>query len=178
MDFTLLYYTLVMDNAVPLGYLQDFRSLETPARRAVKRLQSSAASVSDSMASTALIALRRESDHRTAEAGPIADQLVIADMRPKKFRTKWQRAIYDGPTARKDVEAAERDRWIQLLANLLRSTDTPMGKLIREKPEQCSVASGAVAVRERSGRGFGLCKSSSVGLLLPTASLFLFTGGS
>ena len=76
MDFTLLYETLVMDNAVPLGYLQDFRSLETPARRAVKRLQSSAASVSDSMASAALVALRRESDHRTAEAGTIADQFV------------------------------------------------------------------------------------------------------
>ena len=142
-DFTHLYYTLVKDNAVPMGYLQDFRSLETPARRAAKRLQISAASVSDSMASTALIALRRESDHRAAEAGTTADQLVIAaDMRPKKFRTKWQRAIYDGPTARKDAEAAERDRWIHLLANLLRSTDTPMEKLIRESPSNVQLLGG------------------------------------
>ena len=133
--FTLLYYTLVLDDAIPIGYLREFMSLETPARRAANRLQTSAASVSDSMASMALIALRRESDHRAAVAGTIADQLVIADdMRPKRFRTKWQRAIYDGPTARKDAEAAERDRWIQLLANLLRSTNTPMGKLIRESP--------------------------------------------
>ena len=74
------------------------------------------------MASMALISLRRESDHRVAVAGTIADQLVIAaDMWPKRFRTKWQRAIYDGPTARRDAETAERDRWIQLLANLLRS---------------------------------------------------------
>ena len=124
-----------MDNAVPLGYLQDFRSLEAPAPRAVKRLQTSAASVSDSMASTALIALRRESDHCAAEASKIADQLVIAaEKRPKKFRTKWQRAIYDGPTA--------RNRWIQLLANLLRSTDTPMGKLIRESPSNIQLLGG------------------------------------
>ena len=53
-DFTLLYYTLVQDGALPLGYLREFMSLETPARRAANRLQASAASVSDSMASMAL----------------------------------------------------------------------------------------------------------------------------
>ena len=85
----------------------------------------------------------------------ILDQLVIAaDMRPKKFRTKWQRIVYDGPTARKDAESAERDRWIQLLANLLRSTDTPMGKLIQGEPEQCSVA------RRRSPRRNSQVKGS------------------
>ena len=111
----------------------------------MRRLQTSAASVSDSMASTALITFRRESDHRAAEASKIADQLVIAaDVRPKKFRTKWQRAIYDGPTARKDAEAAERDRWIQLHANLLRSTDTPMGKLIRESPSNIQLLGGGL----------------------------------
>ena len=142
-DFTLLYYTLVLDNAIPLGFLEDFRSLEAPARRAVKRLQSYAASISDSMASTALSALRRESEHRASLEKSIADQMVIAaDMRPKRFRTKWQRIVYDGPTARKDAETAERDRWIQLLANLLRSTDTPMGKLIRENPSNVQLLGG------------------------------------
>ena len=72
-----------------------------------------------------LVALRRESEHRASVEKSIADQLVIAaEMRPKRFRTKWQRTVYDGPTARKDAETAERDRWIQLLANSLRSTDT------------------------------------------------------
>ena len=118
-------------------------SLETPARRAANRLQTSAASVSDSMASMALLALRRESDHRGAVAKTITDQLVVAvDTKSKRFRTKWQRAIYEGPTARKDAETAERDRWIQLLANLLRSTDTPMGKLIRENPSNIQLLRG------------------------------------
>ena len=71
-DFTLLYYTLVLDNAIPLGYLEDFRNLEAPARRAVKRLQTYAASISDSMASTALSALRRESEHRASLEKSIA----------------------------------------------------------------------------------------------------------
>ena len=87
----------------------NFMSLEAPARRAAKRLQASAAAVSDSIASTALSALRRESEHRASIEKSIADQLVVAaDIRPKRFRTKWQRAVYDGPTARKDAEASER----------------------------------------------------------------------
>ena len=141
--FALLYYTLVKDNALPVSYLREFLSLETPARRAAKRSQISAASISDSMAATAPSVLRREADRRATKIGTIGDQLVIAaDMRPKKFRTKWQRAVYDGPTARKDAELAERDRWIQLLANLLRSTDTPMGKLIRESPGNVQLLGG------------------------------------
>ena len=107
-DFALLYSSLLMDNAVPMGCLQEFLSLEKPARRAAKRLQISAASISDSMAATALSVLRREADRRATEVISISDQLLIAaDMRPKKFRTKWQRAVYDGPTARKDAELAE-----------------------------------------------------------------------
>ena len=128
---------------MPLGYLQEFMSLEAPARKSANRLQASAVAVSDSAASTALVALRRGSEHRASIEKSIADQLVVAaDMRPKSFRTKWQRIVYDGPTARKDAETAERDRWIQLLANLLRSTDTPMGKLIRENPSNIQLLRG------------------------------------
>ena len=123
------------------GYLQEFTSLEAPARRSANRLQASAVAVTDSAASMSLAALRRESEQQSSVEVSISDQLAIAaDVRPKKFRTKWQRIVYDGPTARKDAESAERDRWIQLLANLLRSTDTPMGKVDQGKSEQCSVA--------------------------------------
>ena len=141
--FAALYHTLVRDGALPLGYLQEFVSLEQPARRSANRLQASAVSVTDSAASMTLDALRRESEHRASVEVSISDQMVIAaDLRPKKFRTRWQRVVFDGPTARKDAEAAERDRWIQLLANLLRSTDTPMGKLIRENPSNVQLLGG------------------------------------
>ena len=43
--FALLFYTLVKDNAVPIGYLQQFLSLEIPARRATKTSQVSATSI-------------------------------------------------------------------------------------------------------------------------------------
>ena len=56
-----------------------------------------------------LDALRGESEHRASVEVSISDQMVIAaDLRPKKFRTRWQRIVYDGPTARKDAESAER----------------------------------------------------------------------
>ena len=174
--FTLLYHTLVRDGALPLGYLREFMSLEALARKSANRLQASAIAVSDSAASTALVALRRESEHRASIEKSIADQLVIAaDMRPKRFRTKWQRIVYDGPTARKDAETAERDRWIQLLANLLRSTDTPMGKLIRENLNNIQLLgggrrAGTLRSRVRSVQKF-------LGLSLPTASVFQYIGG-
>ena len=113
-----------------MGYLQEFLGLEIPARRAA---------ISDSMATTALSALRREGQQRAIEIGSIADQL---DLKPRKFRTKWQRAVDDGPTARKDAELAERDRWVQLLAILLRSTDTPMGRFIRENQSNVQLLGG------------------------------------
>ena len=95
------------------------------------------------MTNEALYAFRCDAERQAAERGTVRDQLMVAaDIRPKKFRTKWQRAVYDGPTARKDAEAAERVRWIQLLANLLRPTDTPMGKLIRDSPSNIQLLGG------------------------------------
>ena len=76
--FTLLYHTLVRDGALPLGYLQEFTSLEAPARRSANRLQASAVAVTDSAASMTLAALRRESEHRASVEKSILDQLVIA----------------------------------------------------------------------------------------------------
>ena len=152
-DFALLYFTLVKDNAVPKDYLQEFLSLEIPARRAAKRPQILSALISDSMAAEALSVFRRQVDQRATEIGSIGDQLEIAaDLKPVKFRTRWQRAVYDGPTARKDVELAERDRWVQLLASLLRSTDTPMGRLIHENPSNVQSLGG--------GRRAGTLRSS------------------
>ena len=142
-DFARLYYTLIRDGALPIGYLDEFLTLEMPARRATKRSRSFACSISDAAAATALSNMKQEAQRKALEVSTISDQLVMAaDLRPKKFRTRWERAVYDRPTARKDAEAAERDRWIQLLSNLLKSSDTPMGKLIRESPSNIQLLGG------------------------------------
>ena len=56
-DFGIPYYTLVADGAIPIGFMQDFVMLETPARRAAKRQQVSASSISDPAAKTRLRSL-------------------------------------------------------------------------------------------------------------------------
>ena len=108
--FGLLYHTLVADGAIPMGLLQDFLKLEAPARRAAKRQPATAVSISDSVAEARLRSLRREADQRASSATAITDQIMIAaDLKPRKICTKWQQAVYEGPTARKDAESAERD---------------------------------------------------------------------
>ena len=133
-----------------------------------RRLQSQT-----SAASMTLDALRRESEHRASVEVSISDQMVIAaDLRLKKFRTRWQRIVYDGPTARKDAESAERDRWIQLLANLLRSTDTPMGKLIRENPSNVQLLGGGSSRWHSQVKGTVCAKVSGAGWPRPMESIF------
>ena len=68
--------------------------------------------------------------------------MLAADLKSRRFRTKWQQASYEGPTARKDAESAERSRWLSLLADLLRNTDTPMGRLLRENPTNSQLLGG------------------------------------
>ena len=81
-----------------------------------------------------------------------SDQLVLAaELKPRKFRSKCQRIVYEGPTARKDLESAERSRWVASLGDLLRHTDTPMGRLMRENPSNLQLlGSGLRAGTSRS----------------------------
>ena len=47
---------------------------------------------------------------------------------PRKYRVRYLSAQFQGPTARKDAEDSERNRWTTELANLLRGTQSPMGQ--------------------------------------------------
>ena len=70
----------------------------------------------------------------------VVDQLVVAaDIKPRRFRTKWQKFCYEGPTARQDSASAERSRWVNLLTDLLRNTDTTMGAPTPGKSDQLPV---------------------------------------
>ena len=42
--------------------------------------------------------------------------LLAAQTRPTRFRAKWQKLYYDGPTARRDAEEALRSKWVEDLA--------------------------------------------------------------
>ena len=82
---------------------------------------------------------KKQRDTQILNSSAASDQLVLAaELKPRKFRSKWQRIVYEGPTARKDLEDAERARWVASLGDLLRHTDTPMGRLLQENQRICS----------------------------------------
>ena len=82
-----------------------------------------------------LVIDKKQRDTQILHSSAASDQLVLAaELKPRRLRSKWQRIVYEGPTARKDMENAERARWVASLGDLLRHTDTPMGRLLRENP--------------------------------------------
>ena len=135
-DMVLLYFTLLADKAVPNGFLPEFVNLENSMRRSSERSVKLAASLSDADAERLLGIDKERKFQDSLSSSSAADQLMIAaDIKPRRFQTKWEQACYEGPTARHDAETAERSRWITLLADLLRNTDTPMERLLRENPD-------------------------------------------
>ena len=74
-----------------------------------------------------------------------AEQFLAAwELKPRRYKTKFQRSLFSGPTARKDAEEAERTRWIHELSLLVSGTPTPMGKLLAEKPGNVSMLGGGL----------------------------------
>ena len=156
-DFVLLYFMLVADNVLPRGFLADFTKLEGPARRSTERSQNLLRAFPTPKL---LLSSQKQKLQESLSGSSAADQLVVAaSLRPKRFTSKWQQCCFEGPTARKDAEASQRIRWISLLADLLRNTGTPMGRLIRESPSNiqllgCGLRAVTLRSRVRAAQKF------------------------
>ena len=82
------------------------------------------------------------------------DQFLLATQsRPTRFRAKWQRSLYDGPTARRDAEEALRSKWVETLASLLRGTSTPMGELLSKGADNLRLLGGGRRATTLRARG-------------------------
>ena len=101
----------------------------------------------------AALFLHEDEERRRAqiiEEKTSAEQFIAAaEAPPSKFKSRLHFARFQGPTARKDSEESERQRWI--LANLIISTDTPMVRLLQARQ-------GDIAVLG-AGRGAGTMRS-------------------
>ena len=59
------------------------------------------------------------------------EQFVVATtLRPRGYRARYLDRAIQGPTARQDADEAERARWIQVLADMLKATRTSMSQLL------------------------------------------------
>ena len=79
----------------------------------------------------------RDAEKRTEVAQ--AQFPLAASKPPKKYVSKLQRAIYQGPNARQETEEAERVRLIKHLGDLLLESPTPMGETLRARPGDVSL---------------------------------------
>ena len=84
---------------------------------------------------------RRKNFKQTEKS--VQDQFVVAStLRPRRYRARYLESAFQGRTARQDAEEAERARWIQILADMLKGTATPMGQLPSDSPSNTKLLGG------------------------------------
>ena len=132
----ILYRTLVKDRALPPCYVKEFSTLGPVLDDAADRQLQKNAAIDNEQAAVLLYDFHRQK-MRTSEATKSAvDQFVAAARdKPRSFRTRLQKMLYNGPTPRKDAEEMERAPLIETLSTLLRATQTPMGRMLIDKPQ-------------------------------------------
>ena len=130
-DIILLYLTLVRDGALPSGYEREFASLGPALEEGAERQCRRDARIGNEEADD----FHRQRNKAAASLKSAEEQfLAAARDKPRSYRTRLQQMLYSGPTPRKDAEEAERARWIEILATLLRGTPTPIGSMLLDNP--------------------------------------------
>ena len=149
--------------------MEPFLSLEHQLYAAVRRVDRRNANISNITAAQWLHARRQKKEDELREERTAVDHLVQAsELKPRRFRTRYQAASFQGSTARQDAETSERNKWLDAFAELLLASSTPMGKTNFERIQRIEDNSGQVAELERYGHGFVPSANSCVGWLWHT----------
>ena len=93
----------------------------------------------------ALILHNRQSElEREQKTLTISENMFLQSIgdRPRAYRSKLQKAWYEGPNARRDAEDSERTRWLGSLADIVANSPTPMGKLLCSQPGNLELLGG------------------------------------
>ena len=159
-DEVILYFTLVADKVVPDGFLFDFLHLSQGISSAAHRQASRLARVTDVEAALFVHGEQVKMKDQACEEKAAVDTFVAAaSVPPTRYKSHLQFARFQGPSARKDAEESERQRWLQLLAKLIVGTDTPMGRLLQSRQGDISLLgagrrAGTLRSRVRNIRHF------------------------
>ena len=134
-DIVILYRTLVADAGLPPGYEREFSTLGPVLESAAQRHDRREREISNIEASGLLKQHYAQKEKLAEDAETSADQfLLAAEMPPRRCKSRLQRSLFAGPTARKDAEEKERARLVEVLGAMLVHTPTPMGKILGDKP--------------------------------------------
>ena len=173
-DIIILYHTLVKDKALPTGYEKEFSSLGPVLRDAAHRQLRNNAAIENEQAAVFLHDFHRQQKKSSETAKSAVEQFVAAARdRPRTYRTRLQKMLYSGPTPREDAEEMERARWVEAWSTLLRATETPMGKMLVEKPHTAQLLGAGRRVttlrsRVRLARRYLAWLSINFEVLFPT----------
>ena len=153
-DIDLLYLSLVADGALPAGFIEDFRRLENVISPAADQQLRFLAQEDNLSAAVTLHRKSVEHKEKVDVQKTAQDQLVLAAAQPpRRFSSRLQRSAFQGPNARREAEERERERWISLLGQLIRGSQTPMGVHLQLKPGDISLLGAgrrATTIRSRT----------------------------
>ena len=139
-DAVSLNHTLVRDGA-GRGFEQEFTSLGPMIKSAATRNDRRHAGLDD--VQNGCTCTTKEIRERWVQVQkPSMDQFIlVTTLKTKRYRArqKWQ---FDGPTEREDAEDSKGSRWIQVVADILRGTLAPMGKLLSGQPAETQQLGG------------------------------------
>ena len=178
-DEVILYFTLVADKVVPDGFLFDFLHLSQWISSAAHRQASRLAHVTDVEAALFVHGHQAKIKDQALEQKAAVDTFVAAaSFPPTRYKSRLHFARFQGPSARKDAEESERQRWLQLLANLIVGTDTPMGRLLQSRQGDISLLgagrrAGTLRSRVRNIRHFLAWLAINHGITYPTEQTHL-----
>ena len=142
-DETLLFLALVRDGVLQLAFQDEFEKLARAAQTSATRLRHQRASHGNLEAALELHEHKRKAKEMERVQKSVLDQFAAATKLPqRKYHARYQSSLEEGPTARRDAEEAERLRWVTLLSELLRGTQTPMGQLLSTKPGNIQLLGG------------------------------------
>ena len=118
---TLLYLTLVRDGALPRGFQEEFETLASAFETGADRALRQSAEGTDTDAVMYLHSLEQKRKETEQADKTAADQFIqAASLKPRRFRARYMSTQFDGPSARRDAEEAERNRWIFTLSEIIK----------------------------------------------------------
>ena len=134
-DIVLLYRTLVADGGLPPGFEAELFTLgpilESAAQRQGRRIRE----LTNLDAAVLLEDQKAQQKKNAKEVKTSADQFSrAAELPPRRYKSRLQRTLHAGPTARKDAEEKERARWVEILDSMLVHAPTLMGRILGERP--------------------------------------------
>ena len=123
----ILYHTIVLDGAMPAGYEKKFSSLAQAITSGTERKERNAASVTNVEEAVHL--------HKFHEA----DQFALAALENREGLSLACRSFC---IRGRQPARMRKNRWVRTLADLLRETNTLMGRLLAEKAENAALLGG------------------------------------